>query len=182
MLNNKVLSYFGLFFMVLIVSCGTNERSNIKVFDLNEYWIKNSEVLQQEIQLVKKRLVSDSSQVDLIDTISDWKKELELFSSVKWNDKQALQYDIDSTLNGQNRRIRYTAKDSSLEVQSLLIEKIESLGDETARVRIHRKIEKSIYSINQELYFDPLTGYFIKGQQKIPYIYDEYYQVFAQWD
>ena len=168
---------------VLLVACSSDSGKSLpKVFDYNAYISYNIDSLSKLNIPVKKRIVMGDSVENLTTDSLNLKKSLSIFESIKWNNKQALRYRIDSSLVGQRLRIEYKALDTNLSVQRMLIEKLNSLSDLTARVRITRKVDRPIYNLNQEFYFEPATGCFVKGSQEVPNVYDQAYEVYYQWD
>lgn len=170
--------------IVVIASCSPSMDSNSLpiIFDLNNYLSQNIDSLDSIKPLVKKRIVMNDGVENIESDSINFKKELNVFNAIKWNPKQALRYKIDSVINGQKLNIEYTSLDSNLSIQKMMIEKLSSLSDLTARVRIIRKVDRPIYGLNQEFYFEPASGCYVKGNQSVPNVYDQDYEVYYQWD
>jgi len=178
------MKYLSIFLIVCFISaCATKESTTLPtVFDWNTYINQNIDSLDKAPLTFKKRIVmTDSVENSSSDSIN-LVKELSIFKAIKWNAKQALRYTIDSTLEGQRLRVSYTALDSNLSIQKMQIEKLNSLSDLTARVRITRKIDRPIYNLSQEFYFEPASGCYVKGSQAVPKVYDQAYEVYYLWD
>lgn len=169
--------------LVILVSCGTDNSKTLPVvFDWNTYISQNIDSLQKEQPFVKKRISMNDSIENIETDTLNFEKELAVFKAIKWNPKQALRYKIDSILKGQKLTVVYTSLDSNLSIQKMTIEKLDVLSDLSARVKIIRKVDRPIYGLKQEFYFEPATGCFVKGNQSVPKVYDQDYEVYFQWD
>lgn len=178
------MKYLSIFLLAcLVTACATKEPTTLPVvFDWSTYISQNIDSLDKAPLTFKKRIVmADSVENSTSDSIN-LTKELSIFNAIKWNAEQALRYTIDSTLKGQRLRVTYTALDSNLSIQKMQIEKLNSLSDLTARVRITRKIDRPIYNLSQEFYFEPASGCYVKGSQAVPKVYDQAYEVYYLWD
>lgn len=169
--------------IVVLVSCTNQEQNNLpKCFDLKEYLEVNISYLDSVQPEISKKMNSKDTSFTLVQKELDWEEELSVFNNLDWSNKKILQYQIDSVEEGNKLKVKYTALDTTLEVQSLMIEKLKQLPDYSARLRVERRIDKGVYSIFQDLYFEPISGYYIKGSQKVPMMYDEGYNVFVSWN
>lgn len=177
---NKIFYTLGLIFLI---ACGSNDSKPLPtVFDWNSYIAANIDSLTSQNPNVKKRIIMNDSIENMESDSLNFQKELSVFKAIKWNPKQALRYKIDSVLKGHKLTVEYTSLDSNLSIQKMTIEKLDVLSDLTARVKIIRKVDRPIYGLKQEFYFEPATGCFVKGNQSVPKVYDQDYEVYYQWD
>ncbi len=138
-----------------------------KFFDLNNYFEKEAERLQQSnIPWLKIAQLNEKKETLNVSNIN-WKKELEIFSRCDlnkpaWKEK----YQIDSTFKNNNlSKISYLSTDDRL-----LIKKINitfSTLNKPDSIQIRKETHNFLMSMEQDLHYDPNTGYKIEQREKM---------------
>ncbi len=138
-----------------------------KFFNLNNYFEKEAERLQQSNRPWLKIAQLNEKKETLKVSNINWQKELEIFSRCDlnkpaWKEK----YKIDTTfLNGDLSKISYISTDDEL-----LIKKINitfSTSNKPDSIQIRKETHNFLMSMEQDLHYNPNTGYKIEQREKM---------------
>lgn len=137
-------------------------------FDLEAYFQKEIERLEEEDASISKRIVLDGNQEQLNQDSIDFSDELSVFiksdiNRPAWSDK----YQIDSIFE-QNQLIglHYEALSDRLKTRSI---EIAFDKGEVAEINIKNLLKAVIATTDQALQYKPQTGYWIHNKQEIAF-------------
>ncbi|MEO5909577.1 MAG: hypothetical protein ABIP95_01755 [Pelobium sp.] len=138
-----------------------NDRRKIYFYDLQTYFTKTAEKLNQENPTITKSVAKNKITEKHTLKVTNWNTELALFiesdiNKGAWRDS----YSKDSTAT----KIIYTAIDNNLKTR-----KIEIWMDEgkPKKFTVYTKVDNMLYHTTEELEFIPDSSYSIKKHQKI---------------
>ena len=138
-----------------------------KYFDLTSYFEKEAARLQQQNFYLTKTITKNNEQESkTMDTVN-WMAELKPFMECDINRAAWMNsYSIDSTFSEKNSIVKYSAKDSSLNVSLIQIVFSENIPES---IKITRKNDKQFFEYITQLSFIPGKYYSIDNLQRITF-------------
>lgn len=147
-------------------NAGSSEASPF--YDLEAFFTEEVERLQTEQPPVDKTVTLDGrSEFQQLDSL-DYQDELSVFQNsdinrAAWWDR----YRIDSTFYGDRlQSIDYTAKSEELKIRSVRIRFEEG---NVRRVEIENRTDSPTATMDQQLHYDPQSGYRIETRQNVTF-------------
>lgn len=143
--------------------------------------------MAQEIQRLTERNVRADKTITLNGTTEaqqditiDYTNDLRLFREADinrpaWVDKYATRQE---TLSGNHQKTIYTAIDTTLEVQTLMVEKDQGVP---IKIEIVRKTGTVLSQGRHELRYEPAKGYAVNTQQKNRFAADVVAVIDVRW-
>lgn len=154
--------------LILTVSC-TNEPTPgqpvvAAFFDLDGYMSAEIERLTERRVRADKSITLNGVTEKQTDIVVNYANDLRLFREADinkpaWVEKYRSE---EETLSGSHRMVTYTARDSSLVVQRLLVEEDQGA---TVKVEIERKTGTVLSDGVHQLVYQPATGYSVRTRQ-----------------
>lgn len=146
-------------------------------FRLKEYMEKQIAFLDSLKPEVQKTITMDEKKEIKTFANLDFRKELQVFIDADLN-KPAWKDSYEQATSSEDNitSVIYTAKDSSLPVQRMIV---EYRHGEIEDIAIMNKISNSLYSTTQSLIYKPNAGYTIVGSQDITFNKEHSYSVEA---
>lgn len=167
------IRYAGILVLLLIslVACQTEgnapgEGSDTAFFDLRSFFKAEIGRLEKVQPSIKKEIEINGEKENQVQDSIDFEKELAIFvradiNKPAWRDK----YQIDSVMEAQSlKTLRYTALDSSLKTRALTIDFDQNAVE---RIFILNKTNSPLIKSEQQLTFEPRSGYFIRNKQSL---------------
>lgn len=167
------MRYAGILVLLLIGLIGCQEEQNTSgprkdavFFDLRSFFTAEIARLEKTQPSIKKEIEINGEKENKTQEGIDFEKELAIFiradiNKPAWRDK----YQIDSVMEAQRlKSLRYTALDSSLKTRVLTIDFNEA---EVERIFILNKTNSPLIQSEQQLTFEPKSGYFIRNKQSL---------------
>ncbi len=152
-------------------STSSNETKAISgstpYFNLGAYFTSEiARLTKQKITLDKKAALNGKSETQTLQSV-DWEKELAIFTlsdinKPAWRDK----YTADSSMQGQQLTITYTATDTDLRTQSINLV-FEPNATVPKSVTIFNHADNLVYQLTENLNYQSATGYQIQTTQKV---------------
>lgn len=155
--------------LLFFTSCKkeTEKQFSIKYFDIKSYFEKEAARMQHQNLSITKKIEKNNITENNVFYSVDWKNELKSFTECDINRPAWLQsYRIDSAISNEKAIIKYSAKDSSLNISLIQI-----IFSEITPVSIHiiRKNNNRFFTNESYLSFIAGKGYSIDIHQKISF-------------
>lgn len=164
----KVRYIFGLLLLLTLLACVDNSADSVaeqtQFFDLKTYFEKEYPRLEQVKKVVKKAVVDGVEEQKTVDAIN-FKEELALFvdsdiNKISWLDR----YVVDSLFADQQlQQLTYQAKDVNLKTNRLVV---SFQNEKVSKIEIFRKTESIAATLEQQLIYQPDSGYSIESKQQ----------------
>ncbi len=159
------------FLLISFLACQTGENApgqetDAAFFDLRSFFQAEITRLEKAQPSIKKEIEINGEKEDKVQDSIDFEKELAIFvradiNKPAWRDK----YQIDSVMEAQNlKTLRYTALDSSLKTRALTIDFNQN---DVERIFILNQTNSPLIKSEQQLTFEPQSGYFIRNKQSL---------------
>ncbi len=167
------MRYVGILALLLVgfMGCEAGENTADKAadsafFDLRSFFTAEIARLEKAQPSIKKEIEINGEKENKTQEGIDFEKELAIFVRADIN-KPAwrAKYQIDSIMEAQGlKSLRYTAIDSSLKTRSLTIDFNQAVVE---RIFILNKTNSPLIQSEQQLTFEPQSGYFIRNKQSL---------------
>ena len=146
-------------------------------FNLHTYFNSQAAILRNnEVKILKSVMRAGQREEHAFNAV-DWEKELKIFvdadlNKASWKDL----YMVDSVPGDSSLGIRYTAKDSALQVKQ---ETIYFTGNDVTEIQIESRFKNFYYASALQLNYKPADGYHISGEQQIRFANKQSFEINA---
>ncbi|MFI5219889.1 MAG: hypothetical protein ACHQNT_10410 [Bacteroidia bacterium] len=157
------------FFLILFFfgSCKTEpeEKASPVYFDLKSFFENEADKMQhQNFSLRKTILSGDTTESHLIDSVS-WINEFKSFIECDINRKAWINsYRVDSVIKSSRTLVKYSAKDSTLDISTV---QIIFQANVPVSIQVVKKNDKQFYAHFNYLHYVPEKYFIIDNWQKI---------------
>jgi len=148
----------------------------LRYYDLKGFMELQAQKYNSQHLTIDKFIEKDGKKESKTIKNVDWKKELEIFEETDinrpgWRNS----YSGDTLKVGDYLLIHYKAKEQQLPVREIMLT-ISSDGS-CRDVSIEKETKNFFHTSFQQLYFNPDSGYRIKGRQQVRFIFETTYSV-----
>ena len=169
--------------LFVLVSCSPENSSNEKAihsyFNLHEYFEKQAIRLNDENPSVKKTITKDRKAETQLIRDTTWHSELQLFKNADINRPAWAPYYMADTLEvGEYYLVTYYTEKENLPVRKIMLS-INVANGQCNRVSIEKETSNFMYTSFQKLYYIPDSGYQVKGEMDIRWLFNTKYEIEA---
>jgi hypothetical protein len=174
-----ILTYL---YLLLFVSC-TSKTENITevkpYFDLKKYFTEQAGILNKQDTKLQKQITKDGkTEVEQFTSVN-WQLELKPFSDCDINKPSWFHsYFADTNFVAGEMRVKYIARDASLQVQQILL---IFENNQLTRLYIDKESINSYYHSKNSYAFIPAEGFSINGAQEVMLARKTNYSIVAKF-
>ena len=146
-------------------------------YDLPTCVIQQKDFLQKTGKHVRKKLTKDGHTQVIERGDVDWDEEFEMFIDSDINRPAWRGSFLGDTVQLERMKvITYRAQNPEIPVRNVVVTLDRATG-QCLKLTIDRRTDNFLYSSNQKLFLTPGEGYTIKGQLRVPWLFESEFTV-----